>query len=82
MTDKQKQQELLEKKRYYNVASTNIKSERRTPSTKYRPEDPEAEKKRQKLLSYLASAKKSAIKRGMFNQNPYKKTAGEGKANV
>lgn len=42
----------------------------------------EEEKRRKKLLDYLNTAKKSAIKRGMYNQKPYQKTVSEAGNNV
>lgn len=75
----QQKQAYLDARRYFYAASPNYFG---TPqkNTQKKEED---EKKRQKnLLNYLNQAKKSAIKRGMYNQKPYEKMIAEAKSNV
>lgn len=74
ITNEQKQA-YLEQRRYFYAASPNYHKSGTASSTKKQEEE---EKKRQKkLLDYLNQAKKSAIKRGMYNQKSYQKTVAE-----
>ncbi len=79
ITNEQKQA-YLKQRRYLYAASptyhgTNLDSAKQ--------KDEAAKKKRkQTLLDYLNQTKKSAIKRGMYQQNPYKRTVSEAGKNV
>lgn len=80
ITNEQKQK-YLEQRRYFYAASPNYYGDKN--AAKSQTEKQEAEKKRRnKLLAYLNDAKKSAIKRGMYNQKTYTKTVSEAGKNV
>ena len=80
ITNEQKQKH-LEQRRYFYAASPNYHIDK-TAMKEQLSQQTADQKRRKKLLDYLNNAKKSAIKRGMFNQKPYSKTVSEAENNV
>ena len=79
-TTNQEKQEYLEKRRYfYSVTPTYYGNGNFTERKK---KEAEQEKRTKTLLKYLNEAKKSAIKRGMYNQKPYQTVVSEAEKNV
>lgn len=79
ITNEQKQK-YLEQRRYFYAASPSRFPKKESSATK--KETKEEQSRQKKLLSYLKQAKSSAIKRGMYNQNPYNKIVSEAQKNV
>ncbi len=79
-TTNQEKQEYLEKRRYfYSVTPTYYGNGNFAARKK---KEAEQEKRAKTLLKYLNEAKKSAIKRGMYNQKPYQTVVSEAEKNV
>lgn len=56
----------------YNLYSPNHNDYNKTAAQKRKKEEEDKKKRTQKLLTRLGQLKKSAVKRGMYNQKPYK----------
>ncbi|MBO5408217.1 MAG: hypothetical protein J6A61_02275 [Clostridia bacterium] len=80
MTNQEKQEYLTQRRYFYAVTPTYYGSPKQY--AKKRKEAEEKEKRKKKILDYLNQAKKSAIKRGMYNQKPYQKVVSEANKNV
>lgn len=80
---KEQKEKHLEHRRYFFAASpTYTKKYDASAENQRKKEAEEQEKRKKKLLDYLNAAKKSAIKRGMYNQKPYRTTVAEANKNV
>ena len=79
-TTNQEKQDYLEKRRYFfSVTPSHFDVPAHGKPNK---ENQAAEKRKKSLLKYLNQAKKSAIKRGMYNQKPYQTVVSEADKNV
>lgn len=79
ITNEQKQAYLDGRRYFYAITPSYYAKSNQLDAKKQK----EAKEKRQKkLLDYLTNAKKSAIKRGMYNQKAYKYTVAEADKNV
>lgn len=79
ITNEQKQR-YLDQRRYFYAASPNYYGTKKSSDDAKKKKEEESRQK--KLLNYLNQAKKSAIKRGMYNQKTYNATVSEAKNNV
>lgn len=79
ITNEQKQK-YLEQRRYFYAASPSRFAKK--ASSQKKKETEEEQNRQKKLLSYLKQTKASAIKRGMYRQNPYNKMVSEAQNNV
>lgn len=79
ITKEQHAQYVKHRKYLHSASSSYGKTQ---PTAAEKKQKKEEEDRQKKLLSYLNQAKKSAIKRGMFNQKTYKTMVAEAKKNV
>ncbi|MBR5239262.1 MAG: hypothetical protein IKW04_01635 [Clostridia bacterium] len=68
--------------RAYNLYSPNHNQYDKAAAQQRKKEEEEKKKRAQKLLTRLKDLKKSAVKRGMYHQNPYKAQVAEESKNA
>ena len=68
---KEEQEKYKSYNRAYNLYSPNHNNYNPKIAKELKKEEEEKKKRQQKLLTKLGQLKKSAVKRGMYNQKPY-----------